>query len=97
MPIEMSFSILIIIHPSPFHYPKAYLGYHCCTKRLIVVTTPYCTWSDGPITKVDLMDYLGPEKTQNSTLSDLADFWSVNSSSLDESNDAKSRLICPSC
>ena len=34
---------------------------------------------------------------QNSTLSDLAHFWSVDSSGPDESNDAKTSLICPSC
>ena len=34
---------------------------------------------------------------QNSTLSDLAHFWSVDSSGPDESNDAKTSLICPTC
>ena len=43
------------------------------------------------------MGYLGPEKTPNSTLSDLAHFWSVDSSGPHESNDAKTRLICPFC
>ena len=43
------------------------------------------------------MGDLDPHKTQNSTLSDLAHFWSVHSSGPDESNDAKSRLICLSC
>ena len=87
-------------HPSILlrvHYPKAYLGYHCCTKTLIVGSTSYCTWSDGPITQVDLMGDLDPGKTQNSTLSDLAHFCSVDSSGPDEWNDAKSRVICLSC
>ena len=43
------------------------------------------------------MGDLGPDKTQNSTLSDLAHFWSVDSSGQDESNDAKKSLIRPSC
>ena len=43
------------------------------------------------------MSDLGPDKTQNSTLSDLAHFWSVDISGPDEPNDAKTSLICPSC
>ena len=43
---------------------------------------------------------LSPHETirpKNLTLSDLAHFWSVDSSSPYESNDAKTSLICPSC
>ena len=43
------------------------------------------------------MSDLGPDKTQNSTLSDLAHFWSVDCCGPDESNDVKTSLICPSC
>ena len=43
------------------------------------------------------MDDLGPDKAQNLTLSDLAHFWSVDSSGPVESNDARSRLICRFC
>ena len=46
--------------------------------------------------KVDLVCDLGLYNTQNSTLSDLPHFWSVDSSGREESNDAKNRLICPS-
>ena len=43
---------------------------------------------------------LSPHETirpKNLTLSDLAHFWSVDSSGPDESNDTKTSLICPSC
>ena len=43
---------------------------------------------------------LSPHETirpKNSTLSDLAHFWSVDSSGPEESNDAKTSLICPTC
>ena len=62
--MHMSFSILILMQiliilrvlfgvyfTSFVHYVKAFLGYHCCTNRLIVASTPYCTWGDGPITE----------------------------------------------
>ncbi|MCO0615342.1 hypothetical protein M8756_18875, partial [Lutimaribacter sp. EGI FJ00015] len=87
IPMHMSFSILILMQilicfrvlfgvyfTSSVHYVKAFLGYHCCTKRLIVSALLIALGVMDQSRRVDLMGDLGPDKTQSSTFSDLVHF-----------------------